>query len=387
MRWVLLVVSSLVAVVLGEAVASVLADEVYLQRRTRMGGILVPYEPGAVADLLTDEFRVRYEINRFGHRDRLDREAARRPGVTRTVLLGDSFAAGWGVEFEDTFGYRIEDETGMEMVNAAKNGGCPLWFLPQGRYLRGRFSPDWLLIQLFDNDPEDNAIYTRRFELEIGERYVSLPERLEPLRGIVRQWSHEFDSSVLRRRFRQLARRLKGKRLHSTPYVKPGRKPDHLVLTRSEAIAKHGVVLDEERPLSPSWSFHDPALAEAWEAKIAWNTQLLDQLLEEARIAGVRAAVLYIPTYEVFLRGGNPNPLALGAREATLRNGAVWIDAQQGFQRVARPWELYHAYDGHLNTAGHAAVAELLRREWLPHLELPPSGGEIARVTRLRRSP
>ena len=40
-------------------------------------------------------------------------------------------------------------------MNAAKNGGCPLWFIPQARYVRERFQPDWLLVQLFDNDPDE----------------------------------------------------------------------------------------------------------------------------------------------------------------------------------------------------------------------------------------
>ena len=32
----------------------------------RAGGVLVPYEPGATADLLMPEFRVPDEINQFG---------------------------------------------------------------------------------------------------------------------------------------------------------------------------------------------------------------------------------------------------------------------------------------------------------------------------------
>ena len=130
----------------------------YLQRRVRDAGVLIPYEPNSEADLLTDEFRVRYRTNRFGYRDRQDRRAERTPGVARIGLLGDSFAAGWGVEFEETFGDRFERATGIEVVNAAKNGGCALWFVPQARFVRETFAPDWLLVQIFDNDLDDNLI-------------------------------------------------------------------------------------------------------------------------------------------------------------------------------------------------------------------------------------
>ena len=84
---------------------------------------------------------MRYRTNRFGYRDRLDRRAERTPGVARVGLLGDSLAAGWGVEFEETFGARFERATGIEMVNASRNGGCALWFVPQARHLRSASRP------------------------------------------------------------------------------------------------------------------------------------------------------------------------------------------------------------------------------------------------------
>ena len=168
-RLVLLLVASIsLSLVLGELIARVAIDEVYLQRPVRDAGVLIPYEPDSEADLLTDEFRVRYRTNRFGYRDRLDRRAERTPGVARVGLLGDSLAAGWGVEFEETFGARFERATGIEMVNASRNGGCALWFVPQARHLRKRFAPDWLLVQIFDNDPEDNV--GARLQLEIADR-------------------------------------------------------------------------------------------------------------------------------------------------------------------------------------------------------------------------
>ncbi len=103
MRWVLLVASTSLSLVLAEFCARLLVDEVYFQRRERDAGVLIPYQPDSEADLLTDEFRVRYRANSFGYRDRLDRRAERTPGVARIGLLGDSFAAGWGVEFAQTF--------------------------------------------------------------------------------------------------------------------------------------------------------------------------------------------------------------------------------------------------------------------------------------------
>jgi lysophospholipase L1-like esterase len=367
-RWALLLVSIAFSLVLAELVARALVDEVYLQRRVRDGGVLIPYEPNTEADLLTDEFRVRYETNAFGYRDRLDRRPERKPGVRRIALLGDSFAAGWGVEFDQTFGDRLERASGIEVINAAKNGGCALWFVPQARYVRERFAPDWLLVQIFDNDLDDNLIARPPFEIAVGERFRELPRRLRAEVSLRDRLSQDWDSLVLRRRLKQLSRRMRGKTMHSTPYVKPGAKPEHEILSRAEAIAVHGVDLSPSRTYQPAFSFHVPGQADAWRERIDWNALLLDQLLEEANAAGVQVALLYVPAYDIFVHDPAPNPLVESVREVATRRGALWLDAGHAFAARPAPEELYFAYDGHLNADGHAAVAELLARELAPRV-------------------
>jgi lysophospholipase L1-like esterase len=374
----LLAVSLLAALAGAEAIARRVVDDVYLERQIRAGGVLVPYEPGATADLLQPEFRVRYRINRFGHRDRLDRRAERTPGTPRVGLIGDSFAAGWGVELEDGFASRLERATGIEVVNGAKNGGCPLWFVPQARWLRERFAPDWLLVQLFDNDADDNRQFMDRFELRYGERVGELPRAIRPLDTAPRRLRHALDSTVLQHRFRQLQRRLRGKRLERTPYVKPGARPDQPILTREQAIARFAVDLSPARPWQGPFSFYDPAQREAWRERLDWNAQLLDQLLEESARANVPVAVLYIPAYPVFLRAPAESPLADGAREVTLRRGALWLDAREIFARERAPEELYYAFDSHLNAAGHAVLARALARELAPGVRAGQLVGRIS---------
>jgi hypothetical protein len=367
-RWLALVVSVLGALIAGEAIARLVVDDVYLERQIGSGGVLVPYEPGAVADLLQPEFRVGYRINRFGYRDRIDRSEARTPGVPRIALLGDSFAAGWGVEFGDTFASRFERATGIEMIDSAKNGGCPLWYVPQARWLRERFAPDWLLVQLFDNDADDNRQFMDDFELDYGARVGELPESIGPLDTLSRKLRHAWDATVFQHRFRQLQRKLSGKRLARTPYVKPGAKPNEPILTRAQAIERYAVDVSPNRAWDGPFSFYDPAQRDAWRERLAWNAQLLDQLLEESARANVPVAVLYIPAYPVFLRPPEPSPLADAVREVVQRRGARWLDAREWFAAEREPALLYYAFDSHLDAAGHAAVADGLVRELAPRV-------------------
>ena len=154
----------------------------------------------------------------------------------------------------------------------------------------------------------------------------------------------------------------------------PGGRPEVEVLTREESIAFHDVDFSSNRPWEGSFSFHDPSQHEAWRERMAWNAQLIDQLLEEAEAAQLPVAFLYIPAYQVFLRELGVNLFADSSREVAERRGAVWIDGREVFGSREKPWELYHAHDGHLNARGHAVVADALIRELAPRLLLRQRG-------------
>ncbi|MHA7100205.1 hypothetical protein [Roseivirga pacifica] len=65
-------------------------------------------------------FDVRYETNSIGARDK-ERSVVSN-GNKRVVLLGDSFAEGWGVNVEDRFSNLLEEETGSDFLNFAVSG-------------------------------------------------------------------------------------------------------------------------------------------------------------------------------------------------------------------------------------------------------------------------
>jgi len=166
-----------------EVVARVVIKDVYVLRRASDGGLFIPYKPGARAELLRDEFRNEYAINSLGFRDRLDRTRDPAPGKKRVVILGDSFSAGWGVEFRETYGSLLEEELGTEFVNTAKNGGSPLWYVPQARYFIEHLRPDLVLVQLFDNDLNDNMVNREKFGVGDDGRMGPVPDRFLPDEG------------------------------------------------------------------------------------------------------------------------------------------------------------------------------------------------------------
>ncbi len=54
--------------------------------------------------------RVTTETNSEGIVDRTERSVEKPPGTARVLLLGDSFTEGWGLRYEQTFGYLLEEK-------------------------------------------------------------------------------------------------------------------------------------------------------------------------------------------------------------------------------------------------------------------------------------
>jgi lysophospholipase L1-like esterase len=109
-------------------------------------------KPGACRHTAT-EFSNEYRINRLGLRD--DETSLDQPEV---IVLGDSFAMGWGVEQEDSFAQVLERRSGMKVLNAAVSSyGTAREMLLLGRLDTSRLR--YLVIQYCENDEEENRAF------------------------------------------------------------------------------------------------------------------------------------------------------------------------------------------------------------------------------------
>ncbi len=101
------------------------------------------------------EFETSYDVNRLGVRD--DEFSLEGPNI---VVIGDSFAQGWGVEQSETFASVLEGLSGLKVLNTAiASYGTAREFrllrsvdLSQARYL---------IIQFCNNDYFENAAFER----------------------------------------------------------------------------------------------------------------------------------------------------------------------------------------------------------------------------------
>ena len=102
---------------------------------------------------------LRYRINNYGFRGP-DYPLAKPPGVQRIVLIGDSFAFGEGVRFEETLGERLErrlNERGesaapVEILNLGVAGASTLAELSYLRHRGIALEPDLILWLYVLND-------------------------------------------------------------------------------------------------------------------------------------------------------------------------------------------------------------------------------------------
>lgn len=116
-------------------------------------------------------FSVALQSNSYGARDR---ERVVDGDPHRTVVLGDSFAEGWGVETEQRLSNLLEGRLHREFLNfGVANDFGPLQYQIIYEQLAARFSHDRVLILFLpDNDFTDNdAEYWRRTRPDFYERY------------------------------------------------------------------------------------------------------------------------------------------------------------------------------------------------------------------------
>jgi lysophospholipase L1-like esterase len=277
------------------------------------------------------EYDVAFDTNALGLRDE---EVGAKQGK-RVLLLGDSFATGYGIEREQTFADLLEKRLGAEIVNAAVGG---YEIVHQTRYFAGRglsLEPDLVVYALYlGNDLSRNDEW-----LVAKDGALISPKKDFPLRV-----AHEIKLRVLAK---QLGYRLKMSAERG----------------RGEWEPHADYLLTAERTLSA------PARADYGRAE-----ELLRVLRDEVRESGARFFIVLIP-YRTMV---DPAALAAlreripdldgrfdfslpGRRTAEIldRLGIEHMDVSPAlaahFAGGGEP--LYFPVDGHLNARGNEVVA------------------------------
>jgi hypothetical protein len=133
------------------------------------------HQPGQEGIFETPEFRTIVRINDNGLRDR-PHSYERQNEIERILVLGDSFAWGYGVEESERFSQLLEKAADVEVINAGVSGYSTdqelLWYRNEGI----KYETDLVILVLAGNDVGDNdqqlvnhIYYKPKFVIEEGQ--------------------------------------------------------------------------------------------------------------------------------------------------------------------------------------------------------------------------
>ena len=258
------------------------------------------------------DFSVRITTNADGLRDR-DHSVARVPGRRRLLVLGDSFAWGFGVEREQMFSKVIEARhPDWEVINAGVSGyGTDQEYL----YLKergARYRPDVVLLLSVPNDIEDNSR---------ADRYW----HRKPLFVVSGDSLRLTDVPVPRPSFRD---RLKNALYGDTYFFA------HAYVAATVALRS---LTHADQPTGP------------WRGTLQYavTQRLLFALDREARAIGARLVLVSVPTRDRNLQG------LLAATADSV--GVPYLPLDSAFAAIGE--RAHFAHDGHWNAAGHQVAA------------------------------
>lgn len=132
------------------------------------------HQPGQEGIFETPQFRTTVRINESGLRDE-QRSYDRQNDSKRILVLGDSFAWGYGVEESERFSQLLEKELAVEVINAGISGYSTdqelLWYKNEGI----KYETDLVILEMAGNDVGDNEqqlvstiYYKPKFVIEDG---------------------------------------------------------------------------------------------------------------------------------------------------------------------------------------------------------------------------
>jgi lysophospholipase L1-like esterase len=291
----------------------------------------IPYRPRPNSVLSgrsqTDEYDYHHKHNAMGFRD-VDRPLIKPEGTFRILGLGDSFTAGWGAAFEETYLRRTEvalnarggEHPPVEVVKAGING----YFPESQRMLLEtyglRYRPDVVVVGFTANDV---------FDTWMGVDAVA-----------VSKWGW-----LTSREAAELGR--PGTWLYLNFHV--ARVPLSFVARGKRAVFFNDWKTTTYRP--------DEVAERAWQEVFAQY----DRMDRVIRQAGAQLVLFYIPSDPPLTDRHTYPEQRLDGWAA--QRGIELISALPEMRAAMRQETLYWEKDGHCTPAGYRVLAEVLARE------------------------
>ena len=320
------------------------------------------------------EFVVRERTNSLGLRDR---ELGTGPaGGLRILALGDSYGFGHGVELEESYAKRLQEELRVSLDRPVEvvNAGVPAWSLLQElRFLEEHgleLAPDAVLVGLYvGNDLIDS------YELFDAEG--------EPTLEVA-------DGQLVSRKASEEEGGLRGATASLRRWIAPRSHLYTLVRNRSSELLMRLGLRYAEAPCAffqRSWT---PEMHAQW----SLTREVLRELRDVTARHGLPLVVLLIPTqhqvhearWQEYLEIFEVDPDAFDLEQPQrlltafcAEEGIDCLDALPPLRRQGAGTPLYFRVDSHLNAAGHAALGELLADRFAARLrDLPDPGAASA---------
>ncbi|MCB0419845.1 MAG: SGNH/GDSL hydrolase family protein [Bdellovibrionales bacterium] len=253
------------------------------------------------------EFSIQVSTNQYGMRDNFYLTQKQKP--KRMLVLGDSFAWGWGVEQEDIFSEILEKKhPEWEILNTAVPGYGTDQELLALQVKWKEFKPDIILLLFCGNDLINNV--------NSSQYYMNKPLYRLQMDHLVAPQGNVPPASAHQSVFRFLAR--------------------HMILLKE-------ILVGIERPIN---KFLDTRIPKSEKIKI--TLKLLEKINSESNAMGAQFILVSVPMRKVFR-----DSLSIAAE----RKGHLYMPLDEAFSNTATQF-LFE--DGHWNKAGHVIAAKAI---------------------------
>jgi lysophospholipase L1-like esterase len=320
--------------------------------------------PGVRVRHTDRDFSVAVAVNALGMRGP-ERAAAKVPGTVRILLLGDSFAFGWGVEQDEAFGAWLERLLRARVGPVEVwSGAVPGWSTDQHYlYLQTRgltLDPDLVLLAAGESDLDELGLN----RLTLDEQ--RLPVRVEPLWRMI-------DPAGRMRYLGQGRAALPRRAWPGEAWLQDHSLLYHWLRFRLAKLSAL-VAVRHARPPPPDWLGSDPgrpitrlspgdlqrALATSREFRLRYHAFLVEAMERAIRPRGVPLRTLLV-AHSGATRPADPVLARLHAACESRRD--VCLDSARVIA-AAETARFTFAHDSHWNPEGHRRIGEALAA-WL----------------------